>query len=206
MPGGSGLAERGAAGPPAPRAGCLADPFRYNPRVNCETIYTARKFVLEKRTIEIRGKPHSLEVIRHPGAAVILPLLDDGRIVAIECYRAALGRYVLEIPAGTLDEGESPLRCAERELAEETGYRAAAFEPLVDFYPSPGILTEHMHVFVATGLTPGPTAHETGEDIRLHPITLDEGLAGIRDGRIKDAKTMIGLLCFERFRGKGGAA
>lgn len=172
--------------------------------MNCETIYTARKFVLEKRTIEIRGKSHTLEVIRHPGASVILPLLDDGRIVAIECYRGAVGEYLLEIPAGTLDRGESPLHCAERELAEETGYRAAKFEPLIDFYPSPGILSEHMHIFIATGLTPGPTAHETGEDIRLHPITLDEGLGGIRDGRIKDAKTMIALLYYERLRRPGG--
>jgi ADP-ribose pyrophosphatase len=176
------------------------------PGVNCETIYTARKFVLEKRTIEIRGKPHVLEVIRHPGAAVVLPLLDDGRIVAIQCYREAVGGYLLEIPAGTLGRGEQPVHCAERELAEETGYRAAKFEPLVDVYPSPGILTEHMHIFVATGLTPGPSAQEAGEDIRLHPITLEDGLAGIRDGLIKDAKTMIAWLYFERFCRKGGVA
>lgn len=174
-----------------------------------ETLHTARKFVLERRTIDVRGKPHTLEVVRHPGAAVIMPILDDGRIATIECYREPLGAYILEIPAGTLDAGEAPLACAIRELAEETGYRAASVTPLVDFYPSPGILTEHMHIFIATGLTAGPTAHEDGEQIRLRPITLAEGLEGIRTGQIKDGKTIVALLYYERFiRGgpNGGTA
>jgi len=174
--------------------------------VNRETIYTARKFVLAKRTVDIKGRPHVLEVVRHPGAAVILPFLDDGRIVAIRCYREPVGEYLLEIPAGTLDVGEPPAECAIRELAEETGYRATKLEPLVSFFPSPGILTEHMHIFIATGLTPGVTALEAGEDIHLHPITLDEGLDAVRDGRIRDAKTMIALMYYDRFRRAGETA
>jgi len=163
------------------------------------TIFTGRKFHVERRAFEADGTPHVFEVIVHPGAAVILPVLDDGRLLLIHNYRVAVGQELLELPAGTLDEGEPPAACAARELAEETGYRAGRLEPLVSFYSTPGILTERMHVFLATQLTPGPTAREAGEHIRLAPLTHAEALQAIRDARICDGKTIAALLYYDRF-------
>lgn len=165
---------------------------------NRETVFTGRKFHVERRTFELGGTPHVHDIIVHPGAAVILPVLDDGRVVLIHNYREAVGEELLELPAGTLDAGEAPVACAARELAEETGYRARRLEPLVSFYSTPGILTERMHVFVATELTPGPPALEAGEQIRLAPLPQAEALSAVRDGRISDGKTILALLYYDR--------
>jgi len=131
-------------------------------------------------------------------------VLDDGRIVLIHNYRVAAAAELLEVPAGTLDPGEAPAACAARELTEETGYRAATLTPLLAFYSSPGMMTERMHLFLATGLTPGPTAHEAGEQIRVITLPLSEALAAIPAGRIVDGKTIVALLYYDRFtRGEG---
>ncbi|MBI5866343.1 MAG: NUDIX hydrolase [Planctomycetes bacterium] len=165
-----------------------------------EQVYQGRKFVLERQVQPLAdGRVHIYEVIRHPGAAVILPVADDGRIILISNYRVAAEAELLELPAGTIDPPESPLTCARRELAEETGYRAERFEPLVSFFASPGISTERMHVFLAAGLTRGETALETGERIRTQPMKYDAALAAIRDGRIMDGKTIAALLYYDRF-------
>lgn len=140
------------------------------------------------------------EIVRHPGAAVLLPILDDGRVVLVRNYRMAVGKWLIELPAGTLDPGESPAETARRELAEETGYRAKSMEPLTAFYPSPGILDERMHVFVATGLEAGPTHLDAGEEIEVMPVAWQEALAMARDGRIEDAKTIAAILFYELFR------
>lgn len=171
-----------------------------------ELLLTARKFRVERRPYVINGRPHPLEVIVHPGAAVVLPILDDGRIVLIRNRRPVLdGEALLEVPAGTLDDGEEPLICARRELAEETGYRAERFTLLTSFYSSPGIMTERMHVFLATGLTPGPTALEPGEEIAVEATPLADALAAVREGRIQDGKTIITLLYYACFRRDGSA-
>lgn len=170
-----------------------------------QTIFTGKRFRVERRAVDVAGVPHLYDIIVHPGAAVILPILDDGRVLLIHNYRVAVGQELLELPAGTLDNGEPPAACAARELAEETGYRAGRLVPLVSFYSTPGILNERMHVFVATQLTPGPTAHEAGEQIRLAPLTHAEALAAIRAGRITDGKTILALLYYDRFGdGAGG--
>src|SRR5262249_10806842 len=115
-----------------------------------QIVFEGRKFRVERSTrTEIDGHQRVLEVIRHPGAAVILPILDAGRIVLIQNYRPAIERELLELPAGTIDPPESPLTCALRELKEETGYTAQQISPLVSFYSTPGICDEQMHVFVA---------------------------------------------------------
>ncbi|MBK9127636.1 MAG: NUDIX hydrolase [Phycisphaerales bacterium] len=171
-----------------------------------ELLLTARKFRVERRPYVINGRPHPLEVIVHPGAAVVLPILDDGRIVLIRNRRPVLdGEALLEVPAGTLDDGEEPLICARRELAEETGYRAERLTLLTSFYSSPGIMTERMHVFLATGLTPGPTALEPGEEIAVEATPLADALAAVREGRIQDGKTIITLLYYACFRRDGEA-
>lgn len=164
-----------------------------------ETVFEGRRFDIQRRTYEIGGSPHVFEVIVHPGAAVILPVLDDGRIVLIRNNRVAVGKELLEVPAGVIDPGETPAECAARELAEETGYRAGKVTPLVSYYSSPGILTEQLHSFLATELTPGPLAHEAGEQIRLAPMALDDALGAIGSGEIIDGKTILTLLYYERF-------
>jgi ADP-ribose pyrophosphatase len=146
------------------------------------------------------GSQHEKQVVRHPGAVVLLPLLHDGRICLIENYRASVQQTLIELPAGTREPGEEPLQTARRELAEETGYRAGHVEPLATFFMSPGILDERMILYLATELQPGPATLDAGEDIRTLLSTWDEALAMVRDGRIRDAKSMLGLLYYRSFR------
>jgi ADP-ribose pyrophosphatase len=150
------------------------------------------------------GALHAHEVVVHPGAAVILPLLAGDRVLLIANERVAVGRELLELPAGTLDPPETPLECARRELAEETGYQAGRLEPLLCLYSSPGICTELLHAFVATELTPGPTRLDAGEQIRLVPMPYGEALAAIGQKRIVDAKTIATLLYYDCFARVGG--
>jgi ADP-ribose pyrophosphatase len=162
--------------------------------------FTARKFRVERLDVPAAdGSTHTYEVVVHPGAAVILPLLADGRVVLIRNERPAVEAELLELPAGTLDPSEPAIECARRELTEETGYRAGRLEPLVSFYSTPGICNEHMHAFVATELTPGETEHEPTERIRVTPMEYAEALRAIGDGRIVDAKTMVTLLYYDRY-------
>jgi ADP-ribose pyrophosphatase len=146
------------------------------------------------------GRRHVRQIVRHPGAVAILPILDDGRICLIENFRLAVGQTLLELPAGTCEAGEAPIETARRELAEETGYRAGQIEPLAQCVMSPGILDERMHLFIATQLTPGPQALEGGEQITPRPTTWDDALRMIREGQIRDAKTLVGLLYYQVFR------
>jgi len=168
-------------------------------------MFDSRRFRVERWPFEHDGVAHVHDIVVHPGAAVILPLLPGERVVLIHNYRPAAGGELLELPAGTLDAGESPLECARRELAEETGYRAGRITPLVTFYSSPGILTELMHAFLAEDLTSGPTAHEAGEIIRVEVLDLSTALQAIEAGRITDGKTAMTLLYYDRFvRGRKG--
>jgi len=156
--------------------------------------------VVRKWTEGTDGRRHVRQVIRHPGAVVILPRLDDGRVVLIRNYRAAVGRHLLELPAGTLELGEEPVVAAHRELAEETGYRAQSMQWLTSFFASPGILDEKMHLFLATGLESGPRDLQPDEQIESVVLPWNEALALARDRQIEDAKTLIGLFFVEMFR------
>ncbi len=140
------------------------------------------------------------EIIQHPGAVAILPILDDGRVCLIHNERIAVDDTLVELPAGTIEPGEDPADCAVRELAEETGYTANNFEHLHDFWMSPGILRERMHLFLATGLTAGPARLEADETIQTLLVPWDEAIELIANGRIQDAKTLVGLLYYEHFK------
>jgi len=166
-----------------------------------EVLFRAARFqVVRKTQITPDGKTHAREIVRHPGSVVLLPLLEDGRVVLIRNYRVAVEQWLIELPAGTLDPGEDPAAAAHRELTEETGYRARSLEMLCRFYPSPGILDEQMHLFLATGLEAGPASLEGGEQIEPCLVAWQEALRMARDGRIQDAKTLAGLLYYELLR------
>jgi len=157
-------------------------------------LYTGKIFdvVLEKVTLP-NGAVKDREIVRHPGAAAMVPLLDDGRVVLIKQYRHAVGEFVWEIPAGTLEPDEAPVACAGRELVEETGYEAAKFEKLTEMLPAPGYTDEHIHIFLATGLTAVDQRLEDDEVLEVQPTVLDSALAMVTRGEIRDAKTIAGL-------------
>ena len=140
------------------------------------------------------GSRRHREVVRHPGSVVVVPLVSQHEVCLVEVVRVAVGRTLLELPAGTLDRVESLEEAARRELAEETGYRAGRIAPAGDMWMSPGILRERMHLFVAEDLVAGPQALEPGEQIRTRVVAWDEAIAMCLDGRIDDAKTIAGLL------------
>ena len=165
---------------------------------------TGRFTVVRRKFLTPDGRMHTRESVQHPGAVVVLPLLEDGRVCLIRNYRSAVDRTLIELPAGTLEPNEDPLQTARRELEEETGYRARAIEPLCQFFMSPGILNERMHLYLATSLTAGPTRLEAGEQIEPWVVPLSEALAMIEDGRIEDAKTLVALLWYERRLRKRG--
>src|SRR3954469_8582798 len=163
------------------------------------TLLQGRRFtVVEKTLTRPDGKTASCQFVRHPGSVAILPLLDDGRICLIRSGRVTVGQTLIEVPAGTREPNETPLETARRELIEETGYRAANFEELLSYYPSPGILSERMWIFVATGLTPGEHAREANEEIENLVLSWDEAVAMVDRGEIRDGKTIIALLTYRR--------
>ena len=167
-----------------------------------EVLVTERFKVVEK-AFPREGKPPLMrQVVVHPGAAVILPLLPDGRIVTIRHFRRAVDKELIELPAGTLEPGETPAQTAFRELEEETGYRAGSLEPVIEFFPSPGILTERMYIFVATDLTQVGQRLEESERIRVHIVTREEAWRLLVDGCLEDGKTIAALgLFFARAKG-----
>ncbi len=146
------------------------------------------------------GGARKREIIRHPGAVVLIPLVDDQHICLIRNYRVSLARTLIELPAGTLEPNEPHLSTAARELQEETGYVADHLELLHTYYPSPGILDECMYLYVAYGLKPGNAAREPGEEIDNLVVTWDEAFAMIDRGEIHDSKTLVGLLLYDRWR------
>ena len=166
-----------------------------------ETLLTAKRFSVQRVTqCFTDGRSFTREVVRHAGAVVIVPVLDDGRICLIRNYRVAVDQELLELPAGTLEPGEPPSQTAHRELREETGFIAEQVTPLLEFYMSPGILDERMYAFVATRLTVGPPAREAGEQIEnllVTPAELDELL---RSGKIQDSKSLSALLYYRHVR------
>jgi ADP-ribose pyrophosphatase len=150
------------------------------------------KLYLERVTLP-NGATVELEMIHHPGAAAIVPLTGTGDVVLIRQYRHAAAGYLYELPAGKLDPGESPLACAARELEEEVGLRADTLEPLLSVFTTPGFTDEMIHVFLATGLSRGSQRLEQDEVLQVVQMPLEEALARIREGSIRDAKTVIGL-------------
>jgi ADP-ribose pyrophosphatase len=160
-----------------------------------ETIYEARVFRLCRETTVLpNGKTVTLEIIRHPGSSAVVPLLPDGRVAMIRQYRQSTRDYLWEIPAGTRDPGEGFLDCAKRELMEEAGFRANHLEKLTEILPAPGYSDERIQIFLAHDLNPVPQNLDADEVLDVSPLPLKEALDMVRDGRVQDGLTMIGLL------------
>lgn len=136
------------------------------------------------------------EVVEHPGAVAILPLLERDKILLLKQYRPAIGKWIYEIPAGTLEKGEDYLECARRELEEETGYKARRMEKLFEMYLAPGYSTEKLHSFLASDLEPSSPHRDLGEEIKVVKVPFEKALKMIESNRIEDAKTIATLLFF----------
>lgn len=157
-------------------------------------IYTGKVITLNVDTVQLpNGVTVDLETIRHPGAAAVVPVKDDGTVVLIRQFRHAAGGFIYEIPAGKLASGEDPLHCASRELEEEVGYRASTFELLSSIFTAPGFADEVIHVYKATGLTKGRQHLDRDEVLDVIEMPLSEAITKIEDGTIRDAKTIVGL-------------
>jgi ADP-ribose pyrophosphatase len=178
--------------------------------LSSETVFEGPLFrVLRDRLIEPGGKLATRDIVRHNGSVVVLAIDNtknkrDPWIVVERQYRHAANRFLWELPAGKLEPGEDPLLGAQRELAEETGYRANKWKPLVEYYASPGFLGESMKVFVAEGLVAGDAHPEDDEHIAFRLVKLSELLKLIELGAILDGKTLSAVLLFaRRLAGKG---
>lgn len=159
-----------------------------------KNIYNGRVITLNIDTVTLpNGLTVDLEMVRHPGAAAIVPLKEDGTVILIKQFRHAAGGFIYEIPAGKLHPGEDPRDCAMRELEEEIGYRAGTLELLSSIFTAPGFTDEVIHVYKATGMTKGRQQLDRDEVLEIVELPLADALAMIRAGTIRDAKTMVGL-------------
>jgi len=176
--------------------------------LSSEVVFEGPLFrVLRDRIVDPGGNESVRDVIRHHGSVVVLAMdssknTKDPWIVIERQYRHAAHQYLWELPAGKLDPGEDALAGAQRELEEETGYRAKKWKPLVEYYASPGFLGESMKVFVAEGLLAGDAHPEDDEQIEIRLVKLSEALRMIEKGAILDGKTLTSLLLFARLAGR----
>ena len=161
-------------------------------RISGERVYEGKILDLEVDRVRLpNGTEATREIVRHQGAAVILPLHGDGRVVLVKQYRYPSAEILLELPAGKIDPGESPAECIARELAEETGWRAARIHELGPFLTTPGFSDEVLHSFVATGLEPAPdVTPDPDEAIEIVTMDVGEAMAACRNGLIRDGKTL----------------
>ncbi|MEK6282082.1 MAG: NUDIX hydrolase [Acidobacteriota bacterium] len=162
--------------------------------LNSKEIFRGRVFQVTVDTIREGDTTYQREVVHHPGSAVIIPIFDDGTVGLVRQYRHPAVRYLLEAPAGTLDEGEVPEQAAARELEEELGFVAGRLEKLSEFFISPGFLEEKMWVYLATELIQTASRLEDDEIIEVVRLPLAQALSMITTGEIEDAKTIIGIM------------
>lgn len=174
--------------------------------LSSDVIYSGR--VVKLRVDQVRlsnGRVAKREVVDHRGAVALVALDADGNCLLVRQYRAAVGRVLLEIPAGTLEPDEDPTDCATRELAEETGYRPGRLVELLGFYSAPGFCTEHLWVYLATDLVAERAEADADEEIELVRMPLAECVELIRSGEIRDAKSIAGLLAVQAGWGRGAS-
>ena len=175
-------------------------------KISSRRIHKGRIITVDTDTVRLPdGSVAELDMVRHPGASAVVPFVsdprgDDPQILLLKQYRYAAEQYLYEIPAGRLDPGEDPAHCAARELREETGCTAEHVEFLFTMFTTPGFSDERIHLFMATGLERGKTAHEADEFMTIETVTLSHALQLIEQGEIRDAKTALGILFAAGFR------
>ena len=158
------------------------------------TLHQGNVFELIRENVTLQnGTTTDVEFIAHPGAAAIIPFLDDRRILLLQQYRHALKKHIWEIPAGTLDPREEIIGCAKRELIEETGYSAGRWQKLGEITPVPGYSDERIHIYLATGLQPAAQHLDEDEIIKVREVEFQEAIDMIGKGEIQDAKSIAGL-------------
>ena len=169
--------------------------------ISSQRIYQGRVINLRVDTIEIdQGKTTKREIVEHRGAVAMVPMDGDGNVVLVKQYRKAAQRVMLEIPAGTLELGEDPLQCAQRELEEEIGFAAATMKRIGGFHPCPGYSTEFIHLFLASDLRPSKRDGDEDESIDVEIFPFSRALDMVERGEIRDGKTIIGLLLAKGFQ------
>jgi len=170
--------------------------------LSSRTVYRGKLLhVLEDEVRLPDGASARREYIRHPGAVMIIPVLDAETVVLVRQFRYPLRRHFYELPAGKREQGEDPLATARRELREECGYEAAEWRRLASIHPCIGYSDEAIDIYLARGLTHVGQATDDEEFVEVVPMKLTEALDWIRDGRITEVKAVIGLLWAERFLG-----
>ncbi|OGO48729.1 MAG: hypothetical protein A2W34_05155 [Chloroflexi bacterium RBG_16_64_32] len=158
-------------------------------------LYEGRVVNLRVDTVELSGgRKATREVVEHGEVAAVVPLVQGEDVLLVRQYRLPAGETLLEVPAGGVDEGETAEEAARRELAEECGRRAGHLERLGGFYVSPGFCTEYLHVFLATGLEPVEARPDPDEDLTVVRLSLAEALGLVRNGEIRDGKSIISLV------------
>ena len=163
--------------------------------IKAEKIYSGRVVGLSRETIVFPdGKEAVREIVQHPGASAMVPMISPTEVILIKQFRYSARKALWEIPAGTLEPGETALVCAERELVEEIGYRAGKMTPLGGFYTSPGFCNEFLHLFLATDLEQSESNLDKDERLEVHKMPMQEAIRKIETGEIIDAKTIVGLL------------
>lgn len=178
-----------------------AEPEPLPPR---RVIYRGTKLDLALQPVRLAdGSLAEREVVLHRGAVALVPMVDADHVCLVYNYRHAIGETLLEVPAGTIDEGETPDQTAPRELAEETGFRAGKVTFLRWWHVTPGVMTERMFLYLCEELTPGPTDHQPDERLETKLVPWNDAVAMVHDGRIRDAKSMLAILFCDQLRGRG---
>ncbi|WP_424766141.1 NUDIX hydrolase [Paenibacillus sp. sgz302251] len=176
-----------------------ADELWREDTIKTESIFEGKMISLQVDTVALAdGRTATREIVRHPGAAAVMALLD-GKLLVVEQFRKPLEKFQIEIPAGKLDPGEDPLTAAARELEEETGYRAKELKLLNAFYTSPGFADEILYVYFTDQVEQGTQNPDEDEDLKVEAITLDQADAFIAEGRISDAKTILAIYVWKLY-------
>ena len=169
--------------------------------VSSKEVYSCKLFRVTEDEARDRTFQISRCIVRHRGSAVMLPVDEKKRVLLVQQYRLPARKKLWELPAGKVDEGETVLQAAKRELVEETGYKAKTWKKLVSFFPSPGYVEEKMTIFAATELTEGEATPMDDERIEKRWFTRREIEEMIRSGKIEDGKTLVGYLMWSKLRG-----
>jgi ADP-ribose pyrophosphatase len=163
--------------------------------IQSDTIFTGRAFSIKRYQMRLPdGRSTNFDIVQHPGAVTLVPVDEAGNILFVRQYRLGAEQDLLELPAGTLEPGEDPRLCAAREIREETGMGARELVQLGEFYMAPGYSTEHMYIYLATGLYPDPLPGDEDEFIQVESLAIEEAYRQVEQGQIEDGKTLAALL------------